>query len=180
MPRRRFSAARSRSPRRKLVWARVPIGLTIVAGDVGATPVAPVRFDALQIFEQSLGASAIGTTVVRTRGVVSCSPTAAEVMRIRMTAHVGDNADFPVAADDNAFTTTAMNRDYFLFEPFIAFPTETPNTSDVTRRLIDVKSSRKIEELNQTIFVEFSATHNGAAIDQSAVVADLSMLLMLP
>lgn len=142
---------------------------------------APVKFDALAPFEASLGASTIGVTVVRTRGYIAVGATAAEILQIRATMYVGEDADNTPDSDDNSFSDVAQNRDYFLYEPFVAFPAqETPNTTDVSRRMIDVKSSRKIEELNQTLFLEFSAINNGAGIDQSLVVGDLSLLLMLP
>lgn len=148
---------------------------------VAGNPVllAPVRFDALGQFEASLGASVIGTTVVRTRGYIACGPSAAEAVAIRATAYVGEDADFPVGVNDNAFGELAQNRDYFLYEPFVVTPTETAASTDVSKRLIDVKSSRKIEELNQTIFLELSGLTE-TATDQSLVQVDLSMLLMLP
>lgn len=161
------------------MWARARSQNLVVAGDPTVV-VPPVRIDALGLFEASLGASAIGVTVVRTRGYISFSPTAAETLQVRVGAYVGNDSEFEAAdANDNAFVDTAANRDYFLYEPFVAFPTETPNTSDVTRRMIDVKSSRKIEELNQTIFLEFSGITE-TATDQSLCNYDLSMLLMLP
>lgn len=183
MPRRSFRGRpRVSRPRRKLVWARfAAINLTVAGNPVAEATATPVVLDALLPFEQSLGASTIGVTVVRTRGVISFGPSAAEPIQLRATLHVDDNADFgtEVDGDDNAFSTVSQNRDYFMFEPFVAYPTETPNTSDVTRRLIDVKSSRKVEELNQTVKFTLSGITE-TATDISIAQVDLSLLLMLP
>lgn len=188
MPR-RFSRRSNRrtSPRRKLVWARTPFSGQVTAAAAPATA-APTSIDALSVFETSLGASPIGATVVRTRGVFQVSSAGAntEVIQVRLTAHIADNnyIDRGPNANDNAFDQLSMNRDFFIYEPFLVVgDNQTPDFagSDSTSRLIDVKSSRKIEELNQTMVLEVHAFQPaGTEVVALSFTGDFSMLLMLP
>lgn len=175
------------APRRKLVWARRTVSGTVVA-DAAPSVEQPIRLDFLDLFEQSLGASTIGATVVRTRGVFAVGTAGANdaIINIRLTAYVGDNNDVQRGpnANDNSFDLLSQNRDFFIFEPFLvvgdAFFTDIA-PSDPTSRMIDVKSSRKIEELNQTVVMDISAFSPDATTAQAVTFhGDLSMLLMLP
>lgn len=186
MPRRRFGG-RSRVPRRKMVWARTQGTLTIPVG--AAALLAPARTDALLEFEQSLGASTVGATVVRTRGycvAVDEDAAAGESVRLRVTMYVGNNNEVTRGPDagDNAFDLASQNKDYFFMEPFHITSPGTQAAvggADPHSRMIDVKSSRKIEELNQTVILDGSGQAIALAANINVAVAfDLSMLLMLP
>lgn len=192
MPRRmsvRRSFRRGRGPRRKLVWARI---VASGAAPFGAAPALeePARLDGLLNFEQSLGASTVGVTVRRTRGYFVCYDTdqdPAAIEQVRFTAYVGDNNDIddPANNNDNSFDSLSENRDFYLFEPFVLPPPADVNAgrglSDTQGRLIDNRSSRKIEELNQTIVYDISGfSPNSAAAGTFGFTFDLSMLLALP
>jgi len=148
----------------------------------------PARLDGLLNFEQSLGASTVGVTVRRTRGYFVCYDTdqdAAAIEQVRFTAYVGDNNDIDrgANANDNSYDDLSENRDFYLFEPFILPPVSVSNAGlEATQgRVIDNRSSRKIEELNQTIIYDVSAfSPNSAAEGTLGFSFDLSMLLALP
>lgn len=195
MPRRSFSRRRAR-PRRKLVWARSRGTLSVPLAIPPALD-APARLDLLLEFEQSLGSSVVGTTLVRTRGYMGCFDTDALAenidARIRATCYIGNNNEIQRGpnANDNAFDNLSENKDYFLFEPFS--PAKRTTAGDTVglhpyaggpleSRMIDVKSSRKIEELNQTVILDVSAesTNNNAENSIIAFNFDLSLLLALP
>lgn len=188
MPRRR-TYSRGRGARRKLVWVRAHDSLTVAAAIAPALAV-PTRVDLLSAFEASLGASPIGATVVRTRGYMAVSdtdPVANAVIAFRATAYVGNNNEVQRGPDtnDNSFDQLSENKDYFLFEPFLLDASGTSTTytggSDPVSRMVDIKSSRKIEELNQTLILDVSAdSPNLAATSNTAFHFDLSLLLMLP
>lgn len=185
---RRRTFSRGRGSRRKMVWVRAHDSLTVAAA-IAPALAAPTRVDLLSAFEASLGASPIGATVVRTRGymtVTDVDPVANAVIAFRATAYVGNNNEVERGPDsnDNSFDQLSENKDYFLFEPFIFPETESVaqwGGGDPTTRMIDVKSSRKIEELNQTIILDVSAdSPNLAQTSNTGFHFDLSLLLMLP
>lgn len=170
------------------MWARIN-GAVTVAVAIAPALAAPTRFDALLEFEQSLGSSTVGATIVRTRGYFSWADTGRVenvITQCRATMYVGNNNEVTRGpnANDNAFDDLSANKDFFLFEPHLidAPEADTQTGGDDTHgRLIDVKSSRKIEELNQTVILDFSAqTPNGVAVANVGCVFDLSMLLMFP
>ena len=189
MSRRRRSYSRGTGSRRKLVWVRAHDTLSVAAAIAPALAV-PTRVDLLSAFEASLGASPIGATVVRTRGYMQVSdvdPIANANIAFRACAYVGNNNEVQRGPDanDNAFDDLSENKDYFLFEPFFLAPTDADsvavNGTDPASRMIDVKSSRKIEELNQTIILDVSADSSNLAVTSNTAFAfDLSLLLMLP
>lgn len=175
-------------PRRKLVWARIVASGT---APIAITPAlaTPARLDGLLNFEQSLGASTVGVTVRRTRGyfvAYDVDQAAGEIEQCRFTAYVGDNNDIddPANANDSSFDDLSENRDFYLFEPFVLPPPNAASPagqSDISGRLIDNRSSRKLEELNQTIIYDVSAfSPNAAAVGAVGFTFDLSMLLALP
>lgn len=183
MPRRSFSRRRGVSrPRRKLVWARATAPPFLITAEANSVASVPSRFDILSQFEASLGASTVGVTVVRTRGLIAVTqPPEAQSVFGRFTMHVDEDADFNgVSANDSAFAEVAQNRDYFMYEPFFAGPSETASSTDLSKRLVDVKSSRKVDELNQTVFLDVSVTTAGIATETLELYFDLSLLLMLP
>lgn len=116
--------------------------------------------------------------------------------RLRATAYVGNNNEIQRGpnANDNSFDNLSENKDYFIFEPFHTAFVPDQGGTDVTpglfpfqgtpleARMIDVKSSRKIEELNQTVILDVSG-ESANNIDAGAIVGfvfDLSLLLALP
>ena len=65
--------------------------------------------------------------------------------------------------------------DWMLFEPFTLTGTGNDNYS-VDRRVIDVKSARRLEEVGQTVLLSFG----GGSVDQQQVSGVLSLGLKLP
>lgn len=170
------------------MWART-FGSQTVNFGVAPALVAPTRTDALLNFEQSLGSSLVGSTIIRVRGYMSFSDpdrVAGVIVPARATLYVGNNNEVTRGpnANDNAFDDLSENRDFFLFEPFLVDNSnvdEQTGQTELYSRLIDVKSSRKIEELNQTVVLDASAgAVNAAAAGTLAFNFDLSMLMMLP
>lgn len=122
--------------------------------------------------------------MVRIRGqALHIDPAAGDIIHSRLTVYVGDNNDVQRGpnANDNSFDSLSENRDYFVFEPFIAGTTGGTIGTDQLGRAIDVRSSRKLEELNQTLVIDWSTVgvQNPANVT-SIVHVDLSILLMLP
>lgn len=186
MATRRFSSRRRSRPRRKLVWARQNLNQTItIPVSAGDTFGVPVTIDALDRFRVQLGASPVGATIMRTRGLIMAQSPAAAAAAINLlvTMHVVDTGEIAQGADnaDNAFSARGMGLDYFMFEPFLVV---TPSTalqataSDCAGRLIDVKSSRKVEELNQTVALRLHGSSQVATT--VSVTGVLSILLALP
>lgn len=177
-----------RGPRRKLVWARyrntasqaVPAG----AGQNFGTPIVA---DALGPFKAVLAANPVGLTVTRVRGIIAVptATTTGNLAAMRFTLHVGDPRDVTApVADDNPWTDQAQNDDYMMFEPFLDYQSSAGPagnvlaSSDVGSRMIDVRSSRKLQELNQTLL--FKAGGNSSVATTVTWWVDLSLLLMLP
>lgn len=121
---------------------------------------------------------------MRTRGVIMCqTPTATAAANLLVTMHVSDTGEIQQGADnaDNAFSQRGMNDDYFLYEPFLVVNPTTAlqaTASNCAGRLIDVKSSRKVEELNQTVALRLHGSSTVAVTVQ--VTGLLSILLALP
>jgi len=171
---RRSSGRRNTRPRRKLVWARSRFNQTFtVPAFAGDNFGVPVQVDLLDPFRIQLGASPIGCTIVRTRGILAVQkPSAVAAVSLLLTAHVTDTDDATRAMTDadNAFSARAFGNDYYLYEPFVTVRLDaggtTPDPSwgtNVCARLIDVKSSRKVEELNQTVVMRLHGNSSVAA-----------------
>lgn len=177
--------SRSRtSQRRKLVWARSTVKATTAATAASPALAAPIRVDALAAFQTQLGARLPGYTVARIRGragTVGNSTTSLQT--VMFNAWIGSVNDVVRGpnANDNYYDVTSMNRDYFMVEPFVS--PVAANTqlfgNDVIHRLVDIRSSRKIEELDQTLIFDISGTSTAGA-DSFTFAYDLSILLMLP
>lgn len=179
--RRRFSVSK---PRRKLIWARNAFEAQ-VNFDAPPALAAPTRVDILNRVEASIGASLVGATVMRTRGLLlPIAQDATENAVVRATMYVGDNNDVDRGpnANDNSYDGLSENRDFFFFEPFIVlngtFPQADGNPG--AGRLIDVKSRRKVEEVNQTVIFDLSASGLGLAAGAVTFWADFSTLIALP
>lgn len=138
-------------------------------------------------FEAEYGSDIVGSTIVRVRGymrVYDPELTADDLIQVRSTLRIGNQNEVVRGPDanDNAFDPDSAWLDYFMFEPFTINTTSTASESyDLTGRMIDVKSSRKLEELNQSLIHEVSGKGTGNAAALSFVyVDDLSILIMLP
>lgn len=184
MPRR--SLNRRTGPRRKLVWARQQFGVGVATAILPAVN-APVRIDALDEFVTAYGASMIGATVVRIRGILGTSSDNATVNQTSatFTAYIGDANDVIRGpnANDNYYDSNSRGKDYFAVEPFIG-PSNLPAQdgmlgSDVCARVIDVRAMRKLEEVSQRLIFDISAVGPNT-VNQFSCFGDLSILLMLP
>lgn len=160
----------SRRPTRKFVWARQEGIITNVAVD-GVT-----RTALLSDFETLYGAQLIGCTIVRIRGLIGVRPVtaASSFNSVRAAVQVEPNpSGAPVVADG---PYGGEHNDWMLFEPF--HTASGVGNSEVDGRVIDVRSSRKLEELNQGLFLYFGTrSTNTSAVD---VVFDLSIGIKLP
>lgn len=182
MPRTRLT--RRAGPRRKLVWARRVIAVTNVPAALPAFS-APTRVDLLSEFVTAYGAALIGCTIVRIRGFLQVSETAAgNGALVRAGFYIGDANDIVRGpnANDNAFDSNSVGKDFFGFEPFQApGPGAQDNTalgSETVARLIDIRAMRKLEEVSQRLVLDVS-TSSGTA-NQVIMNGDLSVLVMLP
>jgi len=134
---------------------------------------------------QAYGAALIGCTVVRIRGYLQVSETAAgNGSLVRVGFYIGDANDVVRGpnANDNAFDSNSVGKDYFGFEPMLApGPAANDNTalgSEVSARLIDIRAMRKLEEVSQRLIMDVSGRSSTA--NAFTVNADVSILLMLP
>lgn len=167
------------------MWARQNLNQTLaVPASTGDSFGVPASVDALDRFRIQLGASPVGATIIRVRGIIACqTPNVAAAVNLLVTMHVSDTGEVQSGPDqaDNAFSQRAMDKDYFVYEPFTVVNPSTavqPNSSQTSGRVIDVKSARKVEELNQTVQILLHGSSTVAATVQ--VTGVLSMLLALP
>jgi len=171
------------APRRKLVWARTNPNFTLtIPATAGDNFGVPQQLDALDRFRLQLGASPIGATIVRVRGVLAVSqPSVVAAVNALVTLHVADTdeAARSLTDADNAFSQRGAGNDYFMVEPFLTVNPVAPLWGTaVAARTIDVKSSRKVEELNQTIVCRF---HGSSTVATNLnLTGHLSLLLALP
>jgi len=137
--------------RRKFVWARsAPGGLTAIGTTTAANLLAQ--------FETAYGANLIGATVVRIRGLLIVEPPAtAADHQLVIGVKVTEGAAGAQATISGPLE--APNDDWMLYEPFMtsATPTGYSQSLDPLRRVIDVKSSRKIEEMGQQLTIAADA-----------------------
>lgn len=139
----RSRATVSRGTSRKFVWARVSETGSLAANTVD-------RDNLLETFETQYGAQPIGCTVVRIRGIIYTSSVnngqlfvAAAVVESEPPA-----PDTPVGAEGPIQRAFA---DYMMYEPFITSGAAAGPQTDVSARMIDVKSARKIDELDERL-----------------------------
>lgn len=103
---------------------------------------------------------------------------------VRAGLYIGDANDIVRGpnANDNAFDTNSVGKDYFGFEPFFAPGSQASDNvvsgSDPVARMIDIRAMRKLEEVSQRLVLDISST--SAVVQTSAFSADLSVLIMLP
>lgn len=175
--------ATRRVQRRKLVWARSVASAT-VSSPVPPALNAPTRFDILSSFETIYGAQLLGATIMRVRGRMGVAGVSTEGVAIRATMRIGSQNEVVRGpnANDNAFDSNAVSLDYFMFEPFLcntAAGATLTNGNDIHGRMIDVRSHRKLEELNQSLILDYSSVGLGVAVQNITMVHDLSILVAL-
>lgn len=174
----RYSRTRSRSvsrgTRRKFVWVRHLLLTSGTNFTVGS--------DLLSQFETDYGAQLIGCTIVRIRGLIFANSdgAAGTTNHVRFGARVLSGAldlSGPVP-DQSPFVDE--NADWMLWEPMIHSIPPLDDGPDVgIMRMIDVKSSRRLEELGERL-VMFSASNPGATTVEWAYGWDLSIGVKLP
>jgi len=182
--RRTSSARRPTTQRRKLVWARLSQVATVTTGVPPALNT-PARSSPLAGFETSYGAQLVGATIMRVRGAIAIAGQPTEGVHLRACMFIGDEIDIVRGATnaDNAFDAVSASRDYFMMEPFYANTAAAATLtagSELHGRLIDIKSHRKLDELNQSLVYDISAVSLGVANQNLTVVSNLSILVALP
>lgn len=155
------------------MWARVAGAITLSPGGFS-------RGDLLADFQTTYGAQLIGATLVRVRGIMACQTSAAttDFQGVRWAAAVEQNPGAAaMAAGDGPFT--GDHKDWMVFEPFaVAGAGQIGVNQDPAGRVIDVKSMRRIEELNEEFFYAAEAdAGNTAAV---TLYFDLSIGIKLP
>ncbi len=173
MPTRRTGFARSnrRANRRKLVWATKNVSLTqTAAGNVTNT-------DLLTDLKVA-GASILGATIMRTHLVLSVSTTVAAGNDFYFALIVGESSDLVSNAASTALTLdplTSPELDWMWWEHPVAAPVfDQGGTNIITR---DIKSKRKIQELNQTYILSLKG---GVAAGNVTTQVVTRTLLALP
>jgi hypothetical protein len=157
----------SRAPRRKTVWARTLISSSVAAGGI-------FTVDLLGAFNTAYGATLIGSTAVRIRGVINVSLTtvgAATGDQLRVGARVVDTAETAVVAEG---PVNLPFTEWMMFESFAQIGLGQIG-NETTGRRIDVRSMRKIENMQDTLRL-FAQPNTGTW----SFCADLSVLLKLP
>lgn len=141
----------------------------------------PARIDVLSQFVTAYGASLIGCTVVRMRGLLVVNTVDGNGVNLTAGAYIGDSSDITEVPDanDNYYASQATGRDYMMVEPFFA-----PDAAQVQlhgspalARLIDVRAQRKLDEVSQRLIIDVSSF--GAVITAVNFGLDISVLLML-
>lgn len=157
-----------RTPQRKSVWARTSGQQALGIGT-------QFSVNLLAGFETDYGANLIGSTVVRIRGLMSSRVTTSvsavadelrvgvRVSNVNETAALGGPVDNP-------------HEDWMLWEPFYAFAVGEGGGGVHLDRVIDVRSMRKMDEINQQLTL-FAESFTAAAHE---LVWSLSVLLKLP
>lgn len=160
------------------MWARSNANTTFSAG----APFVPFQADLLTNFAARYGADPLGVTITRIRGIMGMyvGPPGTAIQLGRVGIRVG--AEGEVASTEFNPSTNGEYLDWMSFEPFYVIPAGTATDSvegtNVCARVVDVKSSRKLEELDQSLFLYAGIT--GATIQAVTLFYDLSIGLMLP
>lgn len=134
----------------------------------------PFQLDLMTGFNARYGADLVGFSVVRTRGIIRCD---SDVVGTPVVVAARVGAEGEVASTEYNPMTNGEYLDWFLYEPFLCSGTGVDD-SDVTARVIDVKSARKLDELDQTVFL-YAGSDTAAAATVN-LRFNLSMLLMQP
>lgn len=169
------------------MWARAvnPV-LAVPYGAAGAV-VSPLRQDLLQPFEADYGADLLGSTIMRVRGIAGISSLDGTAVNdsvlVQLTMFIGTENQILRGPDanDSSFSAVSNEIDYFAFEPFHVRNSATRLiTGDVQSRLIDVKSHRKLQELNQSLVLDIAAAASSVAVGTVSFFFDFSVLVALP
>lgn len=166
----RTTARRGSGSRRKMVWARhLNTGTTITVGATGT------QLNLLSSFETEYGANLIGATAIRIRGVMFGTPTVAGSGSLIAGVRVSNDAD---ATAGNG-PQSSPYADWMLYESFIFDDgglLDLTGDSQVVSRVVDIRSMRKLEEINEqlTLWLEAAGTGNWR------FTSSLSILLKLP
>lgn len=156
---RRMSRGFRRQQQRKFVWHRHSDAFTINPDGTGV-----YGSDLLSEFRDMPGATHLGATVMRVRGwvfpqIVDAPPVNEEIAGLRV-----DTWDQPVDTN-NVSPFQGPDEDWMAWFPYLN-PT---STADITGNVyaspfaVDVKSNRKLEELNQTLWL-FGSGVAGATV----------------
>ena len=147
------------------MWARENVGAIIAAQTTSGFPL-------LADFQTAYGAQLLGATVVRVRGETRFKPVAAaSYSTVAAMAVLPDNT--PTV---DPLGTTGAFIDWMAYQPILGDIAQT-GADSVRANTWDVKSSRKIEELGEGLFMMVSNPLAGTAAEFSAV---LSIGLKLP
>lgn len=161
----RRRASTGRRPQRKLVWARKRGAFAFTAG----TTLNKVNL--LEDFEAAYGANLIGATVTRIRGAAVGDFDGAT--NAVLAARIGQESEVDTPPTPLSGPINEPFADWMLWEPFLSVAGETPGTP-AHGRVIDVKSQRKMEEIDE----ELSLWGSSATV--GTLIWDLSILLKLP
>ena len=165
MPLRR-PTRRSTAPRRKLVWARLQSSPSVVI------PANTTSFlQILSQFQTAYGADPIGATIRRIRGNITMrGGTAGNSVR----AVLGIGVFNGVATIS---PTINPHLDWMYWKQIYVEPPLATEFSVLNNMEIDVKSSRKMEELGQDLYLAISNTH---PTDGLSYAYATSTLILLP
>jgi len=166
----------SRGTRRKFIWARHDVANQSTNQIFGS--------DLLSQFETLYGAQLIGCTVVRIRGTMWATSEGGvgttNTARIGVRVESGTGLDLSVALPVASGPFTDDSADWMLWEPFtntIGPSGQYPHT--LIGRTIDVRSSRKIDELGMRLIGVFGPNPAAPTIEWS-YGWDLSIGVKLP
>jgi len=160
----RSRTRRSRGPRRKLTWARSQFSVT------GAALPGIVRIDLLAQLETAVAAQLLGCTVMRIRGVLALDQSLNGVLVAA--ARVGAANETIIAG---LAPYGAPYLDWMMWEPFVS--TAIAAGGDAAARVVDVKSRRRLDRLNESLYLFIDTTNPAGTLDYSL---DLSVLIALP
>lgn len=152
---------RTRRPKkRKLVWARTTGQFNIVAGT-------PQSADLLATFETAYGAQLLGATIMRIRGYESYLET--QAIQLTVTTHVGiivgpqdlDANDVDPSATTGAFNDWMSYTSHRYSGRYLATGDATvPSLGPLHEYSVDVKAKRRLEELNQSLWIVANSVTN--------------------
>lgn len=179
-----------RAPLRKFVWARWS-GQLNASGQAVTDENGPAAVNVLQQFEDAYGASIIGSTVVRARGVIypDLEGGAAIQGRLGMCVEAREelyNLDGTPISNPEVSDSGPINsphKDWMMYYPYfwpanVATPVSSNAMAAPTG--FDVRANRKIEELGQTLHLYIDEFHLDAVAQRNGptyVVVSLGLKL---
>lgn len=180
MPARRTRNVRRVAPRRKLVWSRMLRTTTITTASGGEI------VNLMQNLETDLGSVLIGATVMRIRGVILFNWGATtglqslnavgvgfrQVSSARDSATFGNLSTAAAIGAQSPLGTTGRHQDWF------GYYTAAAPANNWLEREIDVKSHRKIDEVDQGIAMVVGSSQLIPA-SSIEVTSQLSVLVAL-